>query len=250
MRGPQQPSIGQRDLPSPVGVHPLDHLMTASRAQKYRQVLARRTEKLIVVVEDCYDPHNATAIVRTCDAFGLQRVVVTTGRNAFRVNRKISQGSHLYVDLAVYPDIEQAYAALRKENYRIMVTDLSADSVSSPNLLRPMLAEQPLAIVFGNEGSGVTPAASQLADGHFLIPMIGFPQSLNLSVSVAATLWSLRGDALTADNPGDLSPERQQQLYDKWIRTHKGEVADAAMRHLSAQPEIGKHGEELDRFEG
>jgi tRNA (guanosine-2'-O-)-methyltransferase len=224
--------------------------MTASRAQKYRQVLARRTEKLIVVVEDCYDPHNATAIVRTCDAFGLQRVVVTTGRNAFRVNRKISQGSHLYVDLAVYPDIEQAYAALRKENYRIMVTDLSADSVSSPNLLRPMLAEQPLAIVFGNEGSGVTPAASELADGHFLIPMIGFPQSLNLSVSVAATLWSLRGDALTADNPGDLSPERQQQLYDKWIRTHKGEVADAAMRHLSAQPEIGKHGEELDRFEG
>jgi tRNA (guanosine-2'-O-)-methyltransferase len=250
MRGPQHPSIGQRDLPSPVGVHPLDHLMTASRAQKYRQVLARRTEKLIVVVEDCYDPHNATAIVRTCDAFGLQRVVVTTGRNAFRVNRKISQGSHLYVDLAVYPDIEQAYAALRKENYRIMVTDLSADSVSSPNLLRPMLAEQPLAIVFGNEGSGVTPAASELADGHFLIPMIGFPQSLNLSVSVAATLWSLRGDALTADNPGDLSPERQQQLYDKWIRTHKGEVADAAMRHLSAQPEIGKHGEELDRFEG
>jgi tRNA (guanosine-2'-O-)-methyltransferase len=123
MRGPQHPSIGQRDLPSPVGVHPLDHLMTASRAQKYRQVLARRTDKLIVVVEDCYDPHNATAIVRTCDAFGLQRVVVTTGRNAFRVNRKISQGSHLYVDLAVYPDIEQAYAALRKENYRIMVTD-------------------------------------------------------------------------------------------------------------------------------
>jgi tRNA (guanosine-2'-O-)-methyltransferase len=250
MRGPEHPVIGLRDLASPVPTHPLDALITQARARKYRQVLARRTERLIVVVEDCYDPHNATAIVRTCDAFGLQRVVVTTGRNAFKVNRKISQGSHLYVDLQVYPDISVAYAALRNDGYRIMVTDLSSKAVTSPALLKPLLDERPLAIVFGNEGSGVTTAASQLADGHFLIPMIGFPQSLNLSVSVSATLWALRGQALTEDAPGDLSPERQQALYDLWVTTHKGDIADAAMRHLSAQDESGRHGEELDTFHG
>lgn len=248
MLGPEHPTIGRSDLPSPVPPHPLDALVTAQRARKYRQVLARRTERLIVVVEDCFDPHNATAIVRTCDAFGLQRVVVTTGRNSFKVNPKVSQGSHLYMDLQVFPEIAAAYAALRAEGYRILVTDLAAGAVSSPDHLRPLLDERPLAIVFGNEGSGVSPAASQLADGHFLIPMVGFPQSLNLSVSVAATLWALRGRELTADQPGDLSPQRQQALYDHWIRTHKGEVADAALRHASATHETGKHGEVLDTF--
>ena len=249
MLGPDH-VIGRADLPSPVPPHPLDSLVTDKRARKYRQVLARRTERLIIVVEDCFDPHNATAIVRTCDAFGLQRVVVTTGRNHFKVNRKVSQGSHLYMDLQVFPEITAAYASLRAEGYRILVTDLAAGAVQSPDHLRPLLAERPLALVFGNEGSGVTPEASSQADGHFLIPMAGFPQSLNLSVSVAATLWSLRGRELTADQPGDLPAERQVALYDHWIRTHKGDVAEAALRHCSATEEKGKNGEELDVFRG
>jgi tRNA (guanosine-2'-O-)-methyltransferase len=250
MRTPDRDQVGTRELPSPVPPHGLDGLITPARARKYRQVLARRTERLVVVVEDCFDPHNATAIVRTCDAFGLQRVVVTTGRNAFKVNRKVSQGSHLYVDLQVFPEITAAYAALRADGYRILVTDLAAGAVSSPDHLRPMLAERPLAIVFGNEGSGVSAEASRLADGHFLIPMVGFPQSLNLSVSVAATLWALRGQELTRDAPGDLPPQRQQALYDHWIRDHKGEVADAALRHAAASDEAGRNGEELDTFRG
>lgn len=249
MLGPDH-VIGRADLPSPVPPHPLDSLVTDKRARKYRQVLARRTDRLIIVVEDCFDPHNATAIVRTCDAFGLQRVVVTTGRNHFKVNRKVSQGSHLYMDLQVFPEITAAYASLRAEGYRILVTDLAAGAVQSPDHLRPLLAERPLALVFGNEGSGVTPEASSQADGHFLIPMAGFPQSLNLSVSVAATLWSLRGRELTADEPGDLPVERQVALYDHWIRTHKGDVADAALRHSLATDETGKRGEELDTFRG
>jgi len=249
MLGPDH-VVGRADLPSPVPAHPLDSLVTDKRARKYRQVLARRTERLIIVVEDCFDPHNATAIVRTCDAFGLQRVVVTTGRNHFKVNRKVSQGSHLYMDLQVFPEITAAYASLRAEGYRILVTDLAAGAVQSPDLLRPLLEERPLALVFGNEGSGVTPAASSQADGHFLIPMAGFPQSLNLSVSVAATLWSLRGRELTADQQGDLPAERQVALYDHWIRTHKGDVADAALRHSAANDEVGKNGAELDTFCG
>jgi tRNA (guanosine-2'-O-)-methyltransferase len=249
MLGPDH-AIGRRDLPSPVPVHPLDALLTPARAHKYRQVLARRSERLVIVVEDCFDPHNATAIVRTCDAFGLQRVVVTTGRNTFKVNRKVSQGSHLYMDLHIFPEITAAYAALRAEGYRILVTDLAAGAVQSPDHLRPLLAERPLALVFGNEGSGVTREASAQADGHFLIPMVGFPQSLNLSVSVAATLWSLRGHALTADEPGDLSAERQVALYDHWVRSHKGGVADAALRHAGATDASGKHGEPLDAFDG
>ncbi len=242
MRGPTGP-FSQPDLPSPVPAHPADALLTPERAHKYRQVLARRTKRLVIVVEDCTDPHNATAIVRTCDAFGLSRVVVTTNRNSFKINPKISQGSHFYVDVEVHPEITAAYAKLRAEGYRILVTDLAADAVVGPDALKPLLAEQPLALVFGNEGSGVTAEASAQADGCFLIPMVGFPQSLNLSVSVATTVYTLCGERLAANLPGDLSAAEQTALYDTWLRRHKGEMVDRVLAR-----DIDRHGLPVEVF--
>jgi tRNA (guanosine-2'-O-)-methyltransferase len=230
MRGPADP-FSLPDLASPVPVHPADVLLTPERARKYRQVLARRCQRLVIVVEDCTDPHNATAIVRTCDAFGLSRVFVTTAKESFKINPKISQGSHYYVDVVVHRDITSAYAQLRAEGYRILVTDLAADAVIGPDALKPLLAEQPLALVFGNETAGVSAAASAQADGCFLIPMSGFPQSLNLSVSVAATVYALRGEALSTNSPGDLSAEQQVSLYDLWLRRHKGDLVDRVLTH-------------------
>jgi tRNA (guanosine-2'-O-)-methyltransferase len=250
MFGPGGEAQRRALLPSPVAEHALDHLLTGERASKYRQVLARRTGRLTVVVEDCYDPHNATAIIRTCDAFGVHRVVVTTGRNAFKVNPKISQGSHFYADLSVFPAIEEAYAALRARGAAIYVSDLAAQAVVGPERLRPLLAERPLALVFGNEGSGVSPAASALCDGHFLIPMVGFPQSLNLSVSVATALYALRSPELLADAPGDLEPEEQRACYDHWVRAHTGKAGAAVLARAQAARETGKQGEELDVFRG
>ncbi len=229
------------ELPSPVPPHALDALLTPERAWKYRQVLARRTGRLAVVIEDCHDPHNATAIVRSCDAFGVAEVHVVTTRSAFKVNRKISQGSHHYVDLHVHADIAAAYAALRARGFRVLVSDLAAGATVGPQELRAGLAAQPLAVVFGSEGDGVSAAASTGADGFFLIPMIGFPQSLNVSVSVAVTLYALRQDELTRDLPGDLSAERQIATYERWVRAHKGAAAEVVMRQIS-----GRNGEELD----
>ena len=231
------------DLPSPVGPHPVDPLLTPERARRYRQVLARRTGRLVLVVEDCADPHNATAIVRTADAFGLAEVHVTTAANRFKVNRRVSQGSHHYVDLHVHARIEDCYAALRARGFRIMVSDLAAEAVVGPQQLRDQLARQPLALVFGSESTGVSAAATAGADGCFLIPMSGFPQSLNVSVSVAVSVYALRQDALAADEPGDLSAERQCALYDAWVREHKGRAAEILM-----QEELGKKGEELDAY--
>ncbi len=250
MFGPGEAAAARALLPSPVGEHALDHLLTPERARKYRQVLARRTGRLVVVVEDCYDPHNATAIIRTCDAFGIHRVAVTTGRNAFKVNPKISQGSHFYADLSVYPGIEEAYAALRARGVAIYVADLAAQAVIGPERLRPVLDAQPLALVFGNEGSGVSAAASALGDGHFLIPMVGFPQSLNLSVSVATALYALRSRELLADAPGDLSAEEQCACYDRWVRAHTGKAGAAVLAHAAAARETGRQGEELDVYRG
>jgi tRNA (guanosine-2'-O-)-methyltransferase len=231
------------DLPSPIPPHPLDALLTPERARKYRQVLARRTGRIAVVIEDCYDPHNATAIIRSCDAFGIHEVHVTTSRNSFKINRKISQGSHLYVDLQVHRCVTEAIASLRSRGFAIMVSDLRAGAVVGPEPLRARLAAQPLALVFGSEGDGVSRDASAAADGFFLIPMIGFPQSLNVSVSVAVTLYALRHEALSENVPGDLSPERQIALYQQWVTAHKGRAAELLMQQAA-----GRHGEELDVY--
>lgn len=228
------------DIPSPIPAHPLDALLTPERARKYRQVLARRTGRIAVVVEDCHDPHNATAIIRTCDAFGIHEVHVTTTRNAFKINRKISQGSHFYVDLHVHADIAAAYAHLRERGFAIHVSDLAADSVVGPHQLAK--TQGPIALVFGSEGEGVTPAASRAADGHFLIPMAGFPQSLNVSVSVAVTLYAMRHDALERNLPGDLPAQVQVDFYEKWVRRHKGRAADLLMQG------VGRNDEELDIY--
>ncbi|MDA3961115.1 MAG: RNA methyltransferase [Planctomycetota bacterium] len=245
-------------LPSPIEAHPADCLLTPERAETFRQVLARRTERLAVVVEDCHDPHNATAVVRSCDIFGVHRVHVTTGRSRFKVNRRVSQGAHRYVDLNVHADITEAYAALRKDGFKILVSDLHADAVVGPQSLAENLAEQPLALVFGSEGYGVSQAASEQADGFFLIPMAGFSQSLNLSVSVATTVYSLRALALTADAPGDMSAERQRAWYDSWLRAQKGEAVDRCVAAVGdgwvpppdprARLEVDKRGDELETF--
>lgn len=245
MRGPEAGNAARlaRELPSPIPPHPLDARITPERARKYRQVLARRTARLAVVIEDSYDPHNATAIVRTCDALGIHRVVVTTARNGFKVNPKVSQGVHRYLDLAVLPDIDAAAALLKPEGFRFWITDLAAGAVQGPQALLPELERSPLALVFGNEGHGVSDRARALADGCFLLPMSGFSQSLNLSVSVAMTVQALRGAAVAADAPGDLPPERQIATYDRWIRAYCGEEAGPAGR-----PAVDRHGEAVEEY--
>ena len=204
-------------LHSEVAPHALDLTISARRAERFRQVLARRTVQITVVVDDCFDPHNATAVLRTCEAFGLDEIHVVTPRNRFAVNRKISQGAHLYTTVATYESIEGAYATLRESGFRIVVASLAADSVTDPHDLSADLESSPLALVFGNEESGVSEEGLEQADGYFLVPMSGFTQSLNLSVTVGITLFSIRHIALSADLPGDMPVSTQRSRYDSWI---------------------------------
>lgn len=218
--------------PSPVGPHPLDHNLTEARRERFRQVLARRCVSLTVAVEDCWDPHNATAVIRTCDAMGVHRIHAVTKSNSFRINRRISQGSHLYTDIRLHKDIESAYAYLREHGFRILVSDLTSESVMDPHQLYQ--SGQSLALVFGNEERGLSREAIELADQSFAVPMSGFTQSLNLSVTVAVSLYSLRHRELAEDRPGDMSDEEQAYWYDLWIRRQVNRKKTPASRRDSA----------------
>lgn len=242
-----------QELPSPIPPHPAEHLLRPERRARFRQVLARRCGRLSIVVEECYDPQNATAIVRTCDCLGIHRLHVITNHNAFQVNRRVSQGAHLNIDLRLHSDISEAYEQLRGDGFRILASDLREDAANGPGALQQQLAEAPLALVFGNEGHGLSEAACQGADGHFLIPMAGFPQSLNLSVSVAICAYALRQEALENDLPGDLSVAEQSHWFEQWLKRskqvdrflHESQLPPADQR---AEITLDRQGNEVERF--
>lgn len=211
-------------LPSPVPPHPMDAMVSEERAQRYRQVLARRTARLTMLMESCYDPHNASAVVRTCDSFGVQHVHVVTEQNAFRLNRGITHGAHRYITLHEHTSSQAAVAALKQQGYAIYVSALSGAQVSPPQALAQHLGTRKIALVFGAEAMGASHEVLDLADGCFMIPMTGFTQSLNVSVSVAMSLYAMRQDTLVADAPGDLSDAEQIQLYDQWISRQRSRV--------------------------
>jgi tRNA (guanosine-2'-O-)-methyltransferase len=155
---------------------------------------------------------------------------------------------HRYLDLHVLPDIDAAAALLKPQGYRFWVTDLAAGATVGPAALVPELERGPVALVFGNEGHGISERARALADGFFLLPMAGFSQSLNLSVSVAMTLQALRGGPVAADQLGDLPDAVQQAFYDRWIRTYCGEPVEGQLP--VAAPATSRHGEAVEEFRG
>lgn len=207
-------------------VQPFDSAISDKRAARFRQVLMRRTKRLSVVVEDCHDQHNATAIIRSCDAFGIDTIHIVSSHQKFKINKQVSRGTHNFMEIKIHKSIENAYEALKKENYLIFASDLTAPKVIHTEDLQKIYLNNPIALVFGEESSGLSEKASQLADGHFMIPMAGFAQSLNVSVALAVAVYAIRGKELCEDANGNLNVEEQLQRYTKWVKRKRGLAVD------------------------
>ncbi len=148
-------------------------------------VVARRTRTLTVVMEAFCDPQNVNAVLRTCDAFGVQEVHVVEGlMKPWDRNKKISQNADKWLDVVRWKSTAECLDALRARGFAICATDLGPES----RPLGELPLGPPVALVFGNESRGVSPDALSRADVRFAIPMLGFVQSLNVSVAVAVTL--------------------------------------------------------------
>lgn len=159
---------------------------TERRLARLRSTIERRQPDLHLVLENVHDPHNVSAVLRTCDAVGVGTVhLVYTTHQFPRIGKTSSASAWKWVNLVKHESIEECYAWLRERGCRIYATDLSE---RAENLFDVDLAS-PVALVFGNEHHGVTPEASKLADGNILIPMVGLIQSLNISVACAVTLY-------------------------------------------------------------
>ena len=186
-----------------------EHLLPARKA-RIDGVVSRRSRTLTLVMEAFCDPQNVNAVLRTCDAFGVQDVHVVDGpMKAWDRNRKISQNADKWLDVTRWASTRECLEALRARGFAIYVTWLGEGSVG----LQDLDFAGPVALVFGNESRGVTEEALALADARFAIPMRGFSQSLNVSVAAAVSLFRAvdRREAQRGRH-GDLSEAEAEAL--------------------------------------
>ncbi|HET9017321.1 MAG TPA: RNA methyltransferase [Thermomicrobiaceae bacterium] len=163
-----------------------DRPITQRRRQRMRDVLARRQPDLTVVIENVHDPHNISAVLRSCEAVGVPAVhLVYTVEARPELSRITSASALKWLEVVHHPDIPACYAALRAGGFTIYATHLG---VASRDLYDLDLTA-PVALVFGNEQRGVTDEALAGADGSVVIPMMGMVRSLNISVACAVSLY-------------------------------------------------------------
>jgi len=190
--------------------------MTPERREKLQTVLSKRQNDITIVLENVFDPHNISAVMRTCDAIGVQEVYVLNTKIARhkKWGAKSSSSAAKWLTVYQFENAEECFSELRKKYSKILTTHLSSDAVN----LYEIDLTQPMALVFGNEHSGVSKEIRNLADGNFIIPQAGIIRSLNISVACAVTLYeAYRQKALAGHyDKAKLNGEVLKDLMDKW----------------------------------
>ncbi|MFH0773316.1 MAG: RNA methyltransferase [bacterium] len=191
-------------------------MLTDERIQTLQDVAAHRLRD-VIVLENIHDPHNAAAALRNCDAFGIQEVhvIFETEKmfNPEKLGKLTSASANKWLTIKTWKTTEECFSELKNRGYAIIATAIDTKAVSF-NTFEPPIT--PCAIVFGNEGFGITETAKKRADMLLYIPMCGFVDSLNLSVSVGIVTHFLR---MKRDNNAQIrySQEEATALADKWI---------------------------------
>jgi tRNA (guanosine-2'-O-)-methyltransferase len=161
--------------------------MTPERQERLLSVLNKRQDNITLVLENVFDPHNISAVMRTCDAVGVQEIYVLNSKipRHKKWGAKSSSSAAKWLTIHQFTDLEECMVAIRKKYKTILTTHLSSDAKS----LHEINFTDNIALVFGNEHAGVSEEMRNLADGNFIIPQVGIIRSLNISVACAVTLY-------------------------------------------------------------
>lgn len=161
--------------------------MTPERKQRLTSVLDKRQAGITIVLENVFDPHNISAVMRTADAVGVQDIYILNTKipRHKKWGARSSSSAAKWLTIHQYDNAEACFSSLRKHYSSILTTHLSSDAIS----LHSIDFTQSIALVFGNEHSGVSEEIRAMADGNFIIPQVGIIRSLNISVACAVTLY-------------------------------------------------------------
>lgn len=190
--------------------------MTPERKQRLTSVLDKRQAGITIVLENVFDPHNISAVMRTADAVGVQDIYILNTKipRHKKWGAKSSSSAAKWLTIHQYTDAAECFSSLRKNYSSILTTHLSSDAVS----LHSIDFTQSIALVFGNEHSGVSDEIRAMADGNFIIPQVGIIRSLNISVACAVTLYeAFRQKNLAGHyNQPNLDDARYNSLLKEW----------------------------------
>jgi len=190
--------------------------MTPERFDKLRTVLATRQFDLTIVLENVFDPHNISAVMRTCDAVGIQEIFILNTRipRHKKWGSRSSSSAAKWLNIHQFEDADLCFQQIRSRYGRILTTYLDQQAIT----LYELDFTEPMALIFGNEHNGVSEEIRSMADGNFIIPQVGIIQSLNISVACAVTLYEAYRQKERAGhyNPRDLSSPARQQVAREW----------------------------------
>jgi len=194
------------------------NFITRRRYKRFLEVVQNRTRYLTIVLEDIFQPHNASAVLRTCDCFGIQDVHIIENRNKYQVNPDVALGSSRWLNLYKYNDnidnTMNCLSSLKEKGYRIVATTPHRDDHTPENL---SLAQK-TALVFGTELVGLTPGVLAMADDYIRIPMAGFTESLNISVSAAILIHTLTNRLRNSTIAWHLTESETDKILLTWLQ--------------------------------
>ena len=217
----------------------LYQFLTDERKQRFEEVLAWRTRHITVVLEDIFQPHNASAVLRSCDLTGIQDIHIIENNYTFDINPDVVMGSTKWLDIHRYNELDfntpTVIDQLKAKGYQIVATCPHQDDFSPETL--PL--DQPIALVFGTEKTGITDYVMEHADKFVKIPMYGFTESFNISVSAALLVYSLtqRLHGLQGID-WHLSEEEKQMIRLEWSRRTLNRIRQYERKFKELHPEF------------
>ena len=192
----------------------LESYLTKNRLNRFNEVLSQRTKHFTVATEDIYHLHNTSAVMRSCEAFGIQELHVIEERNTKKIDREIALGAQKWVDLVRYNNVVDCINDLKRSGYQIVATTPHKENFN----LESFDIRKRSCLFFGKETEGLSDEVLENADTFLTIPMFGFTESLNISVSAAIILQHLTTKLKASDIDWKLSEEEKNDKKLDWIK--------------------------------
>ncbi|MGO3181703.1 MAG: TrmH family RNA methyltransferase [Aequorivita sp.] len=192
----------------------LETYLTDRRKDRFKKVLSERTRHFTVVTEDVYQLHNTSAVMRTCDVYGIQDLHVVEEKVSKRIDKEIAMGAQKWVNFNRYNSIKDCIKTLKDSGYQIIATTPHNNST----MLHEFDVSKKSAFFFGKESEGLSDTVMNAADGYLKIPMYGFTESLNISVSAAIILQSVVTKLKQSDVKWQLSEEEKPEIEMEWVK--------------------------------
>lgn len=205
----------------------LQDFITSDRKQKIREVLQKRTNFITIALEDVYQLHNTSAVMRSCEIFGIQNLHVIEQRFGKRVDTEIAMGAQKWVDIHRYQNMQDAVRLFKLKGYQIIATTPHENAIS----LEDFELTKPAAVLFGTEKFGLSEEVMQQADVKLKIPMYGFTESFNISVAASLVLFSLTNQMRKTLLPWQLSEEQILYKTIDWTQKSIRSLADIQKRY-------------------